>query len=146
MGDRLRKPRGFAMLRALSNSERQASARTVITLYGIPNCDTVKKARKWLDTHGVDYRFHDFREDGLERGQVAAWLEELGWETLVNRRSTSWKALDEATRDSMDDAAALAAILASPTLIKRPLLDTGGERHTGFKPAQYERLFSAHTL
>jgi len=134
------------MLRALSNSERQAGARTVITLYGIPNCDTVKKARKWLDEHGVDYRFHDFREDGLERRQVKTWLAELGWETLVNRRSTSWKALDAEARDSMDDAAALAAILESPTLIKRPLLDTGGERHTGFAPAQYQKLFSAHTL
>ncbi|MAT93830.1 MAG: ArsC family reductase [Halioglobus sp.] len=116
------------------------------TLYGIKNCDTVKKARKWLDAHGIDYHFHDFREDGLERGQVAAWLDELGWEVLLNRRSTSWKGLDEATRQNMDDATALTAILAQPTLIKRPLLDTGTQRHTGFSPADYGKLFSAHTL
>lgn len=118
----------------------------VTTLYGINNCDTVKKARKWLDAHGIDYSFHDFRADGLEREHVAEWLQELGWEVLVNRRSTSWKALDEATRENMDDATALAAILAHPTLIKRPLLDTGTRRHTGFTPADYDRLFSAHTL
>jgi Spx/MgsR family transcriptional regulator len=118
----------------------------VITLYGIKNCDTVKKARKWLEGRGIDYKFHDFREDGLEREQVQQWLDELGWETLVNRRSTSWKALDESTRQNMDEAGALEAILEQPTLIKRPLLDTGGERHTGFSAANYEKLFGAHTL
>ena len=71
-----------------------AAANTLITLYGIKNCDTVKKARQWLDQHEVDYTFHDVRADGLERETVAAWLDELGWEKLVNRRSTSWKALD----------------------------------------------------
>ena len=104
----------------------------LITLYGIKNCDTVKKARKWLDLHGIEYRFHDFRADGLEPETVAGWLAELGWESLVNRRSTSWKALDPATREAMDNSSALAAIMAQPTLIKRPLLDTGHERFTGF--------------
>mgnify|MGYP001825318208 FL=1 len=118
----------------------------VITLYGIKNCDTVKKARKWLEGRGIDYTFHDVREDGLDREQVQKWLEELGWETLVNRRSTSWKALDEQVRANMDDAGALEAILEQPTLIKRPLLDTGGKRHTGFSAASYQQLFSAHTL
>lgn len=118
----------------------------MITLYGIKNCDTVKKARKWLDEHHVDYRFHDFREDGLERDAVAAWIAELGWETLVNKRSTSWKALDEAARAGMDDTTALDAVLAQPTLIKRPLLDTGKERFTGFSAGDYTRIFNAHTL
>jgi len=118
----------------------------VITLYGISNCDTVRKARNWLDQHGIEYRFHDFREDGLDRDTVAAWLDELGWETLVNRRSASWKALDEKTRQSMDARGALAAILAQPTLIKRPLLDTGRERHTGFSPDRYAHILGAHTL
>ena len=118
----------------------------MITLYGIKNCDTVKKARRWLDQHGVDYRFHDFREDGLEAGAVADWLDELGWEQLVNRRSTSWKALDIELRDNMDNDRALAAILETPTLVKRPLLDTGHERFTGFSDDSYRRIFNVHTL
>lgn len=118
----------------------------MITVYGIKNCDTVKKARKWLDNRGVDYSFHDVREDGLDREQVKAWLDELGWESLVNRRSTSWKALDEGARNSMDKDSALDAILEQPTLIKRPLLDTGHERHCGFSAANYESIFSHHTL
>ena len=84
----------------------------MITLYGIKNCDTVKKARQWLQEHGVEYQFHDFRTDGLEPATVTAWLAELGWENLVNKRSTSWKALDQSTRDTMNEDTALAAILA----------------------------------
>jgi Spx/MgsR family transcriptional regulator len=118
----------------------------VITLYGIKNCDTVKKARNWLEMHEVEYHFHDFRADGLERKKVKLWLDELGWETLVNRRSTSWKALDADARDNMDAASALEAILAQPTLIKRPLLDTGHERFVGFSAASYQKLFHQHTL
>lgn len=118
----------------------------MITLYGIKNCDTVKKARRWLDDHRVDYQFHDFREDGLEAGQVRAWIDELGWEGLLNKRSTSWKALDPAAREMMDDSAALAAILEAPTLIKRPLLDTGHERFTGFSAAGYQKILGQHTL
>jgi len=123
-----------------------AAANTLITLYGIKNCDTVKKARHWLDQHEVDYTFHDVRADGLERETVAAWLDELGWEKLVNKRSTSWKALDTSARESMDADAALSAIMAQPTLIKRPLLDTGHERFTGFSAANYQSIFSKHTL
>ena len=118
----------------------------MITLYGIKNCDTVKKARTWLEQHGVEYEFHDFRVDGLERDAVQAWLAELGWQNLVNKRSTSWKALGEQQRDSMDDQSALAAILEQPTLIKRPLLDTGHERFTGFSAANYQTIFNQHTL
>lgn len=118
----------------------------MITLYGIKNCDTVKKARKWLELHGVDYQFHDFREDGLDKVAVEKWLAELGWESLVNKRSTSWKALDEDTRQNMDTGSALAQILQQPTLIKRPLLDTGKERFTGFSAGEYAKIFNAHTL
>ena len=118
----------------------------MITLYGIKYCDTVKKARKWLESEDIQYQFHDFREDGLERGSVEQWIKELGWETLVNKRSTSWKALDEKTRTAMNDANAVAAILEQPTLIKRPLLDTGKERFSGFSAANYAKLFNRHTL
>ncbi|MFV8820111.1 ArsC family reductase [Haliea sp. E17] len=118
----------------------------MITLYGIKNCDTVRKARKWLDEHNVDYQFHDFREDGLARERAASWLDALPWDTVVNKRSTSWKALAPAQRESMDKAAALEAILAQPTLVKRPLLDTGHELHCGFSAAQYQKIFGHHTL
>ena len=118
----------------------------MITLYGIKNCDTVKKARKWLEVHGIEYQFHDFREDGLEQEAVQGWLAELGWESLLNKRSTSWKALDEQARSSMDQGSALTAILAQPTLIKRPLMDTGHERFTGFSAANYAKIFNRHTL
>ncbi|MEH6516405.1 MAG: ArsC family reductase [Halioglobus sp.] len=118
----------------------------MVTLYGIKNCDTVKKARNWLDLHGIDYQFHDFREDGLDSTTVTGWLQELGWETLVNKRSTSWKGLSPEQRETMDANLALAAIMEQPTLIKRPLLDTGKERHTGFGAARYEEIFNRHTL
>ena len=118
----------------------------MITLYGIKNCDTVKKARKWLEDRGIEYAFHDFREDGLSEEQVRGWLQELDWQNLVNKRSTSWKALDQDTRDTMDSDSALAAIMDQPTLIKRPLLDTGHERFTGFSAASYQKIFNQHTL
>lgn len=119
---------------------------TLITLYGIKNCDTVKKARKWLEAAGIDYQFHDFRLDGLEQETVEAWLAELGWQNVVNKRSTSWKALEEHARETMDEESALDAIMLQPTLIKRPLLDTGHERLTGFTAASYEKIFNQHTL
>ena len=118
----------------------------MITVYGISNCDTVKKARRWLEQHAIEYRFHDVRSDGLTPQQVQAWLQELGWETLINRRSTSWKALAPAAREQMDDTHALAAILEQPTLIKRPLLDIGHERHCGFSAPAWEALLLRHAL
>lgn len=111
------------------------------TLYGIKNCDSVKKARRWLETQAVDYRFHDFRQDGISRQQVEQWIATLGWETVVNKRSTTWKQLDDSTRQSMTAATALLAILDNPTLIKRPLLETGDQLITGFKDAQYAAIF-----
>ncbi len=118
----------------------------MITLYGIKNCDTVKRARQWLADHGIEYQFHDFRADGVDRAALQGWIAELGWENLVNRRSTSWKALDPAARAAMDAESAMTAILEQPTLIKRPLLDTGHERFTGFSSADYQKIFNRHTL
>lgn len=112
-----------------------------ITLYGIKNCDTVKKARRWLDDNGIAYRFHDVRTDGISRAQVDQWLDELGL-ALINKRSTSWKALDETTRAGLTLGNAADLVLEQPTLIKRPLLDTGESRHLGFKPADYQHLFN----
>lgn len=118
----------------------------MITLYGIKNCDTVKKARRWLEEHQIEYQFHDFREQGLNPEQVDAWLQELGWESLVNRRSTTWRELADSIRDSMDTASAQQQILLHPTLIKRPVLDTGDERELGFKAERYQSIFQQHTL
>ena len=109
------------------------------TLFGIKNCDTVKKAQTWLKQHEVAYTFHDFRTDGLTDTQVRGWHEELG-DALLNRRSTTWKQLTEAQKAEAE-ADPVALILANPTLIKRPLLDTGTARVVGFKQDQYAQLF-----
>ncbi|ARN74975.1 ArsC family reductase [Oceanicoccus sagamiensis] len=111
------------------------------TLYGIKNCDTVKKARQWLDDHNADYQFHDFRATPITQAQVEAWIGQLGWDTVVNKRSTSWKQLSEAQRNSMDQDTAIAAILDNPTLVKRPLLDIDGSFTVGFKASIYQDLF-----
>jgi Spx/MgsR family transcriptional regulator len=112
-------------------------------LYGIPHCDTVKKARRWLDDHGVAYRFHDFRADGLDEKQLVRWTAQLGWETLLNRRGTTWRRLPEAQRDNITDAAgAIAAMLAHPSLIKRPVLDREGVLCIGFAADHYATLLN----
>lgn len=112
------------------------------TLYGIKNCDTVKKARIWLERHNVNYTFHDFRVDGLTSAAVTQWIAELGLDTLVNKRSTTWKELDDSIKNNFDATSAVAVIVANPTLIKRPLLDTGTQKVVGFKEADYQALFN----
>jgi arsenate reductase (glutaredoxin) len=114
----------------------------MITLYGIKNCDTVKKARDWLAKNNIDYRFHDFRADGLDPTQVKNWIVELGLDTLVNKRSTTWKELDENTKADFNEQNAVTVIVENPTLIKRPLLDTRKEKHVGFKDTEYTKIFN----
>lgn len=114
----------------------------MITLYGIKNCDTVKKARDWLAKNNIEYRFHDFRVDGLSEDQVKNWITEIGLEALVNKRSTTWKELDNATKDGFNEKNAAAVIAENPTLIKRPLLDNGKQKHIGFKDVEYAKFFS----
>ena len=114
----------------------------MVTLYGIKNCDTVKKARDWLAKNNIDYRFHDFRADGLDKSQVTNWIAELGLETLVNKRSTTWKELDENTKAQLNEQNAVAVIVENPTLIKRPLLDTSEQKHVGFKDTEYTKIFN----
>ncbi|MYM63200.1 ArsC family reductase [Pseudomaricurvus sp. HS19] len=111
------------------------------TLYGISNCDTVKKARQWLEQNGIDYRFHDFRKDGLDQARVQGWVEQLGWETLVNKRSTTWKELDDASKAGLNADTAAALVTANPTLIKRPLLEHDNHTGVGFKAADYDAIF-----
>ncbi len=112
------------------------------TLYGISNCDTVRKARKWLETHEVPFTFHDFRKHGLAEEDLRAWADAAGWETLLNRRGVTWRKLPEAQREGVDEARAIALMLDNPTLIKRPVLVTDdGQTHVGFKPGYYETIF-----
>lgn len=111
-------------------------------LYGISNCDTVRKARKWLDTKAIDYCFHDFRKDGLEIQQLEQWTRQLGWEVLLNRRGTTWRQLSGAEREGIDAARALALMVAQPTLIKRPVLQLGATLEVGFDAGRYQMLFN----
>jgi arsenate reductase len=115
---------------------------SVTALFGIKNCDSVKKARKWLETHNVAYRFHNFRSDGLEPGKLQQWNTTVGWESLLNRRGTSWRQLPPEVREAIDEASAMALMLKNPTLIKRPVLELDdGELHVGFSADDYEKHF-----
>ncbi len=108
-------------------------------MYGIPNCDTIKKARVWLEGHGVGYVFHDYRAQGLEADRLAAWIEELGWEVLLNKSSATFRALPEPDKQGLDAEKAKALMLANPTMIKRPVLDLGNRLLVGFRPDVYQR-------
>ncbi|WP_296815635.1 arsenate reductase [Brevundimonas sp.] len=107
------------------------------TLYGIPNCDTVKKARVWLDQSGVAHAFHDYKKQGIDQSRLEAWVGELGWETVLNRSGTTFRALTDADKSDLDAAKAVRLMLAQPSMIKRPILDLGDRRIAGFKPEIY---------
>ena len=114
---------------------------TPITVHGIRNCDTVRKACQWLDAHGIAYRFHDFKTQGVPVADLDRWIARLGWEPLVNRQGLTWRRLDDATRERVTDAAsARALLLAQPSLIKRPVVDwaaDGSDASVGFRPADW---------
>ena len=114
----------------------------MITLYGIANCDTVRKARKWLEAHQVPYHFHDFRKVGLSKETLQQWLQHFPLEKLVNKRSTSWRQLSEAEKQDLLDNQNLEILLQYPTLIKRPVLINAHKILIGFKEADYEHLFN----
>jgi arsenate reductase len=114
----------------------------MITLYGIKNCDTVKKARVWLEQHHVNYRFHDLRDDGLDAARLNEWIKSLGWETLLNTRSTTWRQLPDADKHDLSAANAVKLMLAHPTLIKRPVLVNGTVVTVGFSAATYSKIVS----
>ena len=112
------------------------------TLYGIKACDTMKKARTWLDGHGVEFRFHDYKMEGIDKKTLEAWVKELGWEAVLNRAGTTFRKLPEADKDGLTAKRAVALMLAQPSMIKRPMLDVGGKLHAGFKPDIYKALFA----
>ncbi|WGM31258.1 arsenate reductase [Brevundimonas sp. NIBR11] len=111
------------------------------TLYGIPNCDTVKKARVWLDEHGRAFTFHDYKKAGIDRASLEGWVAEHGWEVVLNRNGTTFKALDATDKEGLDAAKAVDLMLAQPSMIKRPVLDLGDRTIVGFKPPIYEAAF-----
>ena len=114
----------------------------MVTIYGIPNCDTMKKARAWLNEHNIAYDFHDYKKAGLDEALLRGWVKELGWETLLNTRGMMWRKVPQDVKDTIDEKSAIALMLETPSMIKRPVLDTGNTRHIGFKPEQYEQLFA----
>jgi arsenate reductase len=114
-----------------------------ITLYGIRNCDTMKRARAWLDAHSVAYAFHDYKVAGLDRATLQRWMHELGRERLLNRSGTTFRKLDESVRAALDDERALALMLAQPSMIRRPVLDTGNGLLAGFDPREYAARLQA---
>lgn len=114
----------------------------MVTLYGIANCDQVKKARAWLDAQDVPFDFHDFKKAGINQALIDTWLTTVSWEALLNRKGTTWRALSEGIKASVTDAAgATALMLESPSIIKRPVLDTGHGIHVGFSADLYQQIF-----
>jgi arsenate reductase len=115
-----------------------------ITIYGIKNCDTMKKARAWLDQYGVAYEFHDYKTAGIERERLERWCKKVGWETLLNRAGTTFRKLPERDKQSLDARKAIALMLAQPSMIKRPVLELGGGKLlVGFKPESYGGAMTA---
>jgi arsenate reductase len=112
------------------------------TMYGIKNCDTVAKARKWLEDHGHAYVFHDYKTAGIDRPRLEGWVKELGWEVLLNRAGTTFRKLDDADKQDLNADKAIALMLAQPSMIKRPVLDLGDRRLVGFKPDLYDAVLS----
>ena len=113
------------------------------TLYGIKNCDTIKKTRSWLEQHEIDYQFHDYRKEGLDIALLRQFVTQLGWETLLNKRSTSWRQLNDEEKTDLNEEKALQLMLQKPTLIKRPILITDTNILIGFNTCHYETEFSS---
>lgn len=111
-----------------------------VTIYGIKNCDTMKKARTWLDKNGVVYAYHDYKAAGIERDRLEAWAAKVGWELLINRAGTTFRKLPDKDKEGLTEKKAMALMIAQPSMIKRPVLEAGGKIVVGFKPEQYEEL------
>lgn len=109
-----------------------------VTLFGIPNCDTMKKGRAWLDSRGVAYAFHDYKKAGIGAATLSGWAGEVGWEVLLNRAGTTWRKLPDEAREGVDEEKAIALMVEQPSLIKRPVVTGGARLLVGFKPAEWE--------
>jgi arsenate reductase len=113
----------------------------MLTMYGIPNCDTIKRARTWLERHKVEYAFHDYKKAGVDKAMLEGWVKQAGWETLLNRAGTTFRKLPDADKDGLTEKKAIALMLAQPSMIKRPVLEKKGRITVGFKPEEYAKLF-----
>ena len=113
----------------------------MVTIYGIKACDTMKKARGWLEAHGISYAFHDYKVSGIERGVLQGWVRTVGWEALLNRAGTTFRKLSETDKAGLDETKAIALMLAQPSMIKRPVLEAGDLLLVGFKPEIYAGRF-----
>jgi len=113
----------------------------MITLYGIPNCDTMKKSRQWLADHDIDYVFHDYKKSGVPEKELKHWVKELGWETVLNRSGTTWRKLDDAIKNNINQSRAIQVMLQNPSCIKRPILDADGKLQAGFAESEYRKIF-----
>ncbi|PZM12264.1 ArsC family reductase [Rhizobium tubonense] len=113
-----------------------------VTIYGIKNCDTMKKARAWLDENEIPYRFHDYKVEGIDRGHLQIWSAEAGWETVLNRAGTTFRKLPDDDRVGLNEEKAISLMLAQPSMIKRPVLEADGKLSIGFKPEVYASLFA----
>lgn len=113
-----------------------------VTLYGIPNCDTVKKARNWLDAQGIDYAFHDYKKAGAAEGKLKAWSTQAGWETILNRAGTTFKKLPDADKANLTETKAIKLMLEQPSMIKRPVVEHDGGLLVGFKLPEWESAFA----
>jgi arsenate reductase len=111
-------------------------------IYGIKNCDTMKKARTWLDGHKVDYSFHDYKASGIDKPTLESWTKKVGWEILLNRAGTTFRKLPDADKGDLTEKKAIGLMLAQPSMIKRPVLEAKGKLTVGFKPEEYKKLFS----
>ena len=118
----------------------------MIIVYGISNCDTIRKARRWLADAGIDYHFHDYRKEGLDEAKLRDWAEQLGWELLLNKRGTTWRNVPDTEKVSITKESAIQLMLEKPAIIKRPLLDLGDKPVLGFNENLYSTLFSKRTF
>jgi len=114
----------------------------MIEMYGIPNCDTIRKARKWLSEHEIAYVFHDYKKEGVDRDKLAEWVDALGWEILLNKRGTTWRKLDDADKADIDRDKAIALLCANPSMIKRPVLVLDDAIEVGFSVQCYSELLT----
>ena len=124
----------------MQTSKIGGAGQVMIVVYGIKNCDTMKKARAWLDGRGIAYAFHDYKTAGIEKARLEEWVAQLGWETLLNRAGTTFRKLPDAEKEGLTKQKAIALMLAQPSMIKRPVLEKAGKITAGFRPEQYEKL------
>lgn len=128
--------------RVSSSAATISKGEVMIDVYGIRNCDTVKKARDWLDAEGIDYRFHDFKLEGLDAATAEGWIRALGRDVVINMRGTTWRKLTDPEKAAViDERSAIALMMAQPSVIKRPVLERDGSYHLGFSEEHYQALF-----